>query len=85
MITLQGGMLLTYYLLTAYNNLQPHSSCDYLTPQQAHQQTGTLKKDGNLIAKQISNKNQLLLKQSLLYNPTQDSQKFCITTIRIIN
>jgi transposase InsO family protein len=28
----------------AYNTLRPHSSCDYLTPQQAHQQTGKLKK-----------------------------------------
>jgi putative transposase len=28
----------------AYNNLRPHSSCDYLTPSQAHQQTAILKK-----------------------------------------
>lgn len=27
-----------------YNNQRPHASCDYLTPQQAHQQHGTLHK-----------------------------------------
>jgi len=30
--------------ITAYNNLRPHSSCDYLTPAEAHQRTGVLKK-----------------------------------------
>jgi len=30
--------------MEAYNNLRPHGSCDYLTPQQAHQKSGTLKK-----------------------------------------
>lgn len=30
--------------ITAYNNIRPHSSCDYLTPEQAHQKSGTLKK-----------------------------------------
>jgi len=30
--------------ILAYNELRPHSSCDYLTPAQAHLQTGTLKK-----------------------------------------
>jgi putative transposase len=28
----------------AYNTIRPHSSCDYLTPGQAHLQTGVLKK-----------------------------------------
>jgi putative transposase len=28
----------------AYNNIRPHSSCDYLTPEQAHQRSGLLKK-----------------------------------------
>jgi putative transposase len=28
----------------AYNNLRPHASCDYLTPQQAHQHSGVLTK-----------------------------------------
>jgi transposase InsO family protein len=28
----------------AYNNIRPHSSCDYLTPEQAHQKSGVLKK-----------------------------------------
>ncbi|WP_461077789.1 IS3 family transposase [Spirosoma flavus] len=27
-----------------YNSLRPHSSCDMLTPQQAHQQTGNLRR-----------------------------------------
>ena len=30
--------------IQAYNNLRPHASCDYLTPNQAHQQEGLLKK-----------------------------------------
>ncbi len=30
--------------ILAYNQLRPHASCDYLTPNQAHQQEGTLKK-----------------------------------------
>jgi putative transposase len=30
--------------ITAYNEQRPHGSCDFLTPQQAHQQQGTLKK-----------------------------------------
>ena len=30
--------------IQAYNTLRPHASCDYLTPNQAHQQQGLLKK-----------------------------------------
>jgi putative transposase len=30
--------------IAAYNQLRPHASCDYLTPDQAHQKNGTLKK-----------------------------------------
>jgi len=30
--------------IQAYNNLRPHASCDYLTPNLAHQQHGLLKK-----------------------------------------
>ena len=30
--------------ILAYNQLRPHASCDYLTPTQAHQQEGLLKK-----------------------------------------
>ncbi len=30
--------------ITAYNEIRPHSSCDYLTPYQAHQKEGELKK-----------------------------------------
>ncbi|MEV4886090.1 transposase, partial [Chitinophaga ginsengisegetis] len=30
--------------ITAYNSARPHGSCDFLTPLQAHEQTGTLKK-----------------------------------------
>jgi putative transposase len=30
--------------IQAYNHLRPHGSCDYLTPEQAHSQQGTLKK-----------------------------------------
>ena len=29
--------------IRAYNQLRPHASCDYLTPNQAHQQQGPLK------------------------------------------
>jgi transposase InsO family protein len=31
-------------IILAYNTLRPHDSCDRLTPQQAHQKTGKLKK-----------------------------------------
>lgn len=30
------------YVISVYNNLRPHASIDYLTPQQAHQQQGEL-------------------------------------------
>lgn len=30
--------------INAYNQLRPHDSCDYLTPDQAHQKCGKLKK-----------------------------------------
>lgn len=30
--------------INTYNQLRPHASCDYLTPNQAHQKNGTLKK-----------------------------------------
>jgi transposase InsO family protein len=30
--------------IEAYNNLRPHSSCDFLTPQEAHFKTGLLNK-----------------------------------------
>lgn len=30
--------------ITAYNSLRPHASCDYMTPDQAHLQTGQLTK-----------------------------------------
>lgn len=30
--------------ISVYNSLRPHSSCDMLTPQVAHQQKGVLKK-----------------------------------------
>jgi len=30
--------------VTAYNEIRPHSSCDYLTPDQAHQKKGEIKK-----------------------------------------
>ena len=30
--------------IAAYNSLRPHSSCDYLTPDQAHQLKGSMKK-----------------------------------------
>ncbi|MGV3587840.1 MAG: hypothetical protein ACO1OF_12610, partial [Adhaeribacter sp.] len=36
--------LLREHQIQAYNNLRPHASCDYLTPSQAHQQQGPLKK-----------------------------------------
>ena len=31
-------------IVTVYNNYRPHASCDYLTPEKAHQQFGILKK-----------------------------------------
>lgn len=44
----QLGFEQTYQLvknsIRAYNELRPHGSCDFLTPEQAHQLQGTLKK-----------------------------------------
>jgi len=40
--------------IVAYNQLRPHSSCNYLTPEEAHQQSGILKK-------RWKNYNQILL------------------------
>lgn len=37
--------------IAAYNNLRPHSSCDYLTPSQAHQESVVLKKRWKQYAK----------------------------------
>jgi putative transposase len=46
--TSQGSFEQTYERIlasvTAYNQIRPHSSCDYLTPCQAHQRHGELKK-----------------------------------------
>jgi len=36
--------LLVQTAIQAYNELRPHASCDYLTPQQAHQHSGVLAK-----------------------------------------
>src|SRR4051812_29046903 len=36
--------LLVQTAIHAYNQLRPHASCDYLTPQQAHLQSGVLTK-----------------------------------------
>jgi len=41
--------------ITAYNEQRPHSSCDYLTPCQAHGRNGTLKKRWKLILKKRYN------------------------------
>ncbi|MEI5985087.1 integrase core domain-containing protein, partial [Sphingobacterium sp. PU5-4] len=30
--------------IRVYNNLRPHASCDYLTPEQAHMRSGALRK-----------------------------------------
>ena len=40
----------------AYNTLRPHSSCNYLTPEQAHQKEGKLTKRWKTYPKAISNK-----------------------------
>jgi len=44
----QYGFEQTYQMvkesIAAYNSLRPHSSCDYLTPDQAHQLKGPMKK-----------------------------------------
>ena len=44
----QYGFEQTYQMvkesIAAYNSLRPHSSCDYLTPDQAHQLKGSMKK-----------------------------------------
>ena len=46
--------------ILAYNQLRPHASCDYLTPNQAHQQQGPLKKRWHKYErKNLTNTNQL--------------------------
>jgi transposase InsO family protein len=42
--------------INVYNNLRPHSSCDMLTPMQAHQQNGFLKKRWKKYDKYKTNK-----------------------------
>ena len=39
--------------VTAYNEIRPHGSCDYLTPSQAHQKEGELKKRWKKYPKKI--------------------------------
>ena len=39
--------------VTAYNEIRPHGSCDYLTPCQAHQKEGELKKRWKKYPKKI--------------------------------
>lgn len=58
----------------AYNHLRPHSSCDYLTPQQAHQQTGELKKRWKSYPKTDQQQKSTTFETSRLYNPKQDLQ-----------
>jgi transposase InsO family protein len=42
--------------ISAYNEIRPHGSCDYLTPNQAHQQANTLKKRWKYYARDLSYK-----------------------------
>jgi transposase InsO family protein len=44
-------------IIVKYNELRPHDSIDYLTPQQAHEKEGQIKKDGktNIILKKGGN------------------------------
>ena len=41
-------------VIAIYNEQRPHSSCNYLTPQQAHQQSGLIHKMGNIKPCQLS-------------------------------
>ena len=40
----EGTTQIVEQAISAYNDLRPHASCDYLTPNAAHQGTGELKK-----------------------------------------
>lgn len=40
----QDALKSVHKMVRTYNNLRPHSSVDFLTPNIAHQQTGELKK-----------------------------------------
>ena len=42
--SLENGKIRTEEIVRLYNEMRPHMSNDYLTPQQAHQLTGTLKR-----------------------------------------
>ncbi|RZK63451.1 MAG: hypothetical protein EOO85_31220 [Pedobacter sp.] len=57
--------------IKTYNQLRPHASCDYLTPEQAHLIDGPLKKDGK-IKSHMNGKNNL-------YNSTTITKFVCIT------
>jgi putative transposase len=45
--------------VTSYNEIRPHSSCDYLTPCQAHQKNGELKKRWKKYPKKMYTKQSL--------------------------
>lgn len=43
-VSLERGKLRTDEIVRIYNEMRPHMSNDYLTPEQAHQHNGTLKR-----------------------------------------
>jgi putative transposase len=64
----QESFELTYQRIAesirAYNEIRPHGSCDYLTPCQAHQREGELKKRWKNYAKKMTENKELSLKMA---------------------
>jgi len=71
------GFEQTYQLvkesISAYNSLRPHSSCDYLTPDQAHQLKGSMKKRWKPYPKNWSNQRPEPMEQQKLIPTFENS------------
>ena len=59
--------------IAAYNSLRPHSSCDYLTPDQAHQLKGSMKKRWKPYPKNWSNQHPESMEQQKLIPTFENS------------
>jgi putative transposase len=57
--------------VTAYNDIRPHASCDYLTPCQAHQQFSILKKRWKNYPKNLSFKQTKIIKEEAQRLPSE--------------
>ncbi|HKO78504.1 MAG TPA: hypothetical protein VJU52_14910, partial [Flavobacterium sp.] len=63
--------------IKVYNELRPHSSCDYLTPNQAHLQSENLKK-------RWKNYNKKFNYEKVVYSKFRIKNYICITILGFI-